>query len=147
MKFEEFKKALAKAEPHRPEDLPDISLIKLLANPELYNQQVVRVQGFLELEFEGTALYLHREDWEQMLTRNALWLDVPREIWERKYELTERYVQVTGVFKSGFRGHMDLFGGAITQIQDIRTTPSREEIAAILEQARKKISERERRQK
>lgn len=147
MKFEEFKKAFANAEPHRPEDLPDISLIKLFANPELYNQQVVRVQGFLELEFEGTALYLHREDWEQMLTRNALWLDVRAEIWERKFELTERYVQVTGVFQSDFRGHMDLFGGAITQIQDIRTTPSREEIAAILEQARKKISERERSQK
>ena len=147
MKFEAFKKALVNAEPHRPEDLPDISLIKLLANPELYNQQVVRVQGFLELEFEGTALYLHREDWEQMLTRNALWLDVRAEIWERKFELTERYVQVKGVFQSDFRGHMDLFGGAITQIQDIRTTPSREEIAAILEQARKKISERERSQK
>jgi len=147
VKFEAFKKALVNAEPHRPEDLPDISLIKLLANPELYNQQVVRVQGFLELEFEGTALYLHREDWEQMLTRNALWLDVRAEIWERKFELTERYVQVRGVFQSDFRGHMDLFGGAITQIQDIRTTPSREEIAAILEQARKKISERERSQK
>jgi hypothetical protein len=147
VKFEAFKKALVNAEPHRPEDLPDISLIKLLANPELYNQQVVRVQGFLELEFEGTALYLHREDWEQMLTRNALWLDVRAEIWERKFELTERYVQVKGVFQSDFRGHMDLFGGAITQIQDIRTTPSREEIAAILEQARKKISERERSQK
>ncbi len=147
MKFEAFKKALVNAEPHRPEDLPDISLIKLLANPELYNQQVVRVQGFLELEFEGTALYLHREDWEQMLTRNALWLDVRAEIWERKFELTERYVQVKGVFQSDFRGHMDLFGGAITQIQDIRTTPSREEIAAILEQARKNISERERSQK
>ena len=105
------------------------------------------MQGFLELEFEGTALYLHREDWEQMLTRNALWLDVRTEIWERKFELTERYVQVKGVFQSDFRGHMDLFGGAITQIQDIRTTPSREEIAAILEQARKKISERERSQK
>ena len=52
MKFEEFKKALAKAEPHRPEDLPDISLIKLLANPELYNLQVVRAQGFLELAFQ-----------------------------------------------------------------------------------------------
>jgi len=92
VKFEAFKKALVNAEPHRPEDLPDISLIKLLANPELYNLQVVRAQGFLELEFEGTALYLHREDWEQMLTRNALWLDVRAEIWERKFELTERYV-------------------------------------------------------
>jgi hypothetical protein len=147
VKFEEFKKALENAEPHRPEDLPDISLIKLLANPELYNQQVVHVQGFLELEFEGTALYLHREDWEQMLTRNALWLDVPSEIWERKYEITERYVQVTGVFRSDCRGHMDLFGGAITRIQDIRKMPSREEIGAILEQARKKFSEQERNQK
>lgn len=147
MKFEEFKKALENAEPHRPEDLPDISLIKLLANPELYDQQVVRVQGFLELEFEGTALYLHREDWEHMLTRKALWLDVPHEIWERKYEFTERYVQVAGVFRSDCRGHMDLFGGAITRIQDMRTTSSREELCAMVEQARNKISERERNQK
>jgi len=147
VKFEEFHKALANAEPHRAEALPDISLIRLLANPDLYNQQVVRVQGFLELEFEGTALYLHREDCEQMLTRNALWLDVPSEIWERKYELTERYVQVTGVFRSELHGHMDLFGGAITRIQDIRSKPSREEIEAILERSRNKISGRERNQK
>ena len=136
MKHEEFLKVLANAKPHVPKDLPDVSLIKLLANPDLYHEKLVRVHGFLELEFEGTALYLHREDCEQMLLRNALWLHISSEIWERKYELTERYAVVMGVFRADYRGHMDAFGGAISQIQDIRPMPSREQINTFLERER-----------
>lgn len=138
MKHEELDKLLANATPHVPKELPDVSLIRLLANPERYNEKFIRVNGFLELEFEGTALYLHREDCEQMLLRNAVWLDVPSEIWGRKYELTERYVVIEGVFRADRRGHMDAFGGAISPIQVIRPTHSREEISRFLERERNK---------
>ncbi|MFY9561863.1 MAG: hypothetical protein WAQ52_16635 [Terriglobales bacterium] len=138
MTHDEFDKLLANATPHVPKELPDVSLIRLLANPELYNGKFVRVNGFLVLEFEGTALYLHREDCEQILMRNAVWLDVPSEVWERKYELTERYVVIEGVFRADCRGHMDAFGGAINPVQDIRPTHSREEISRFLERERNK---------
>jgi len=136
--YEAFSKALANAQPYHPPDLPDISLVRLLADPEPYDEKIVRVRGFLDLEFEGTALYLHREDCEQMLSKNALWLHVTAEIWEREYELTERYVLVIGVFRAHNHGHMNLFSGAITNIQDIRPISSREEIRAFLDRERNK---------
>src|SRR4051812_30757429 len=51
------------------------SLIELIARPELYDGKRVRVAGFADLEFEGNSLYLSREDYVQMLTRNGVWLD------------------------------------------------------------------------
>jgi hypothetical protein len=37
-------------------------MIQLIANPQAWDGKHVRVIGFLRLEFEGDALYLHRED-------------------------------------------------------------------------------------
>jgi len=124
--------------PYQPPDLPNISMIKLIASSTNYDGKVVRVEGFLELEFESTILYLHREDYEQMIDRNGLWVEVSDAIWGRKYELTERYVSVTGTFRANFRGHMDACSGAITSIQDVRPKAKREEIEAIVQAAREK---------
>jgi hypothetical protein len=135
LNFEDF---LSAAEPYRPPDLPDVSLIRVIANPELFDRKVVRLKGFLELEFEGNALYFHHTDWEQMLSKNAVWLDVTREIWERGHELARRYVLVEGVFRADFHGHMNMFSGAITNIDDIRPMPSRKEIEEFLARERAK---------
>jgi len=40
----------------------DVSLIQLIANPQAYDGKTVRITGFLHLEFEGNAIYLHNED-------------------------------------------------------------------------------------
>jgi hypothetical protein len=45
------------------------SIIELIANPLKYNNQRVRIIGFLNLEFEGNAIYLHREDFEHSIQR------------------------------------------------------------------------------
>ncbi len=41
-----------------------ISLINLIATPERYHGKWVRVQGVANFEFEGNALFLHKEDYK-----------------------------------------------------------------------------------
>jgi hypothetical protein len=90
-----------------------VSLITLIANPERYEGKVVRVIGFVQLEFEGNAIYVHEEDFRRAITDNALWLDVPRGF--RGYEAGS-YAIVEGTFTAKDRGHMGMFSGDIKNV-------------------------------
>lgn len=58
-----------------PDDtVQDVSLIQLIAQPEKFEGKRVRFIGFLRIEFEGNAIYLHREDFDHGITKNGLWL-------------------------------------------------------------------------
>ena len=37
-----------------------VSLIRLIANPEKYHGKKIQVTGYINLEFEGDAIYLHK---------------------------------------------------------------------------------------
>jgi hypothetical protein len=58
------------------ENPTDASLIELIANPERYRGRWVRVIGYAVMEFEGTAIFIHEEDYSRAILRNGLWLDV-----------------------------------------------------------------------
>lgn len=60
-----------------PDTLQDVSLIQLIAQPEKFEGKRVRFIGFLRIEFEGNAIYLHREDFDHGIEKNALWVAVP----------------------------------------------------------------------
>ncbi len=62
----------------------NISLIRLIATPERYDGKVIQVEGFLNLEFEGNAIYLHKEDYENSLCKNGFWVDFSDEIKSKK---------------------------------------------------------------
>src|SRR4051794_20900429 len=68
----------APAEEEKPGSSPQqplsVSLLQLIATPDAFDGKYVRVHGFVRIEHEGTAIYLHREDAELMLTKNGLWL-------------------------------------------------------------------------
>jgi hypothetical protein len=49
-----------------------ISLVQLIANPKKYDGKVIEVIGFLSLEFEGRALYLHKDDYEYFNLKNGV---------------------------------------------------------------------------
>src|SRR5690606_22889167 len=62
-----------------------VSLIQLLANPEKYEGKLVRVTGFVHLEFEDNAVWLHKADFENSMHSNALWLHVEKCVgWDGK---------------------------------------------------------------
>ncbi|WP_445232557.1 hypothetical protein [Duganella rhizosphaerae] len=57
-------------------ELSDVSMIQLIANPQQYDGQPIRLIAFLNLEFEGNALYLHREDFDRSIVSNAVWISL-----------------------------------------------------------------------
>ena len=48
-----------------------ISMINLIANPEKYFKEIIMVEGFINIEFEGDAIYLHEEDFKKLITKNG----------------------------------------------------------------------------
>jgi len=95
----------------------DVSLINLIATPEKYDGKLIRVVGYLNLEFEGNALYFHKEDYEKSLFRNAIWVNFTRkEAIEKTKTFSKQYVVIEGTFVMNDTGHMGLFSGGVTQI-------------------------------
>lgn len=115
----------AQVEPVEP---IDVSLIQLIANPNEYHGKLVRVIGYCRLAFEGDALYLHREDFEHGITKNAAWIDIGSKISTNPRELNGRYVLVEGVFNANDKGHLGLYSGCLKEIKRIEPWRSREEL-------------------
>ncbi len=96
------------------------SLLELITRPEIYDGRRVRVMGFVNFAFEGNALYLSRSDWENGLTRSAVWIDPPpgfESDWgPSRVQPNRRYVIVEAIFRASRRGHLNLFSGALEAV-------------------------------
>jgi hypothetical protein len=95
---------------------PPISIVTLLAEPVSKIPQRVQVAGFLVLEFEGQALYLHKDDYEQQLVRNAIRIALTPEQ-EKEYKaLSGGYVLVEASFKK-VPNSEDIFTGSLFNVR------------------------------
>lgn len=94
----------------------DVSLVSLIATPKEFDGKQVRVIGFARLEFEGNAIYLHRDDYLQGITKNGLWLDVELPSKKSAARPNNRYVIVEGVFSMKDQGHLGLWSGSIQRV-------------------------------
>jgi hypothetical protein len=93
------------------------SIVELIANPLKYDNKRVRIIGFVRLEFEGNAIYLHREDFLHGISENSVWVNVPKAITkEQMTEVNEKYVICEGVFHASSHGHMGMFSGELSDI-------------------------------
>jgi len=101
----------------------DVSLIQLIANPKDYDGKIVRVCGFLRIEFEGNSIYLHQDDSKYGLTRNGLWVDVSKDMQKEKAKLDQKYVLIEGRFEAKMTGHMGLWSGSIQKITRCQVWP------------------------
>lgn len=98
----------------------DVSLVNLIASPARYHGKTVRVVGVLVLAPERNALYLHREDMENHISLNAIWLSLNPDGSDRSYRgLSGRYVFVEGRFDQTFKGHWGRYSGSIRDITRI----------------------------
>jgi hypothetical protein len=97
-----------------------VSLVQLIANPQEYDGKFVRVIGFVSVEFEGTAVYLHQEDYKYEITQNALWLELDS---QRNKKFDQRYVLIEGTFDASHGGHKGLFNGSIKDIKRLQLWP------------------------
>ncbi len=102
----------------------DVSLIQLIANPQTYDHKIVRVIGYLRIEFEGNALYFHRDDLELGMTRNGVWIDLPKDMTPAQSKIVNnQYVICTARFVAGRHGHMGLFSGEFDEVTRLEAWP------------------------
>jgi hypothetical protein len=72
------------------------------------------VIGYVAMEFEGTAIFLHEEDYARAIVRNGLWLDRDP---NGAFPFPQPgYAVVEGRYDPDQHGHMALFSGTLTQI-------------------------------
>lgn len=123
----------APAPPSNAEQVHTVPLVAVIANPERYHGKVVRVMGFLVLEYEDDALYLSKSDFDQLFTTNAVWVNGPKDTEPAaRRALSGKHVFLTGRFDADHRGHLGLFSGALVDVSEIGLTATREQYAAAL---------------
>lgn len=96
----------------------DVSMLRLIVTPEKYHNKTVQIIGYLNLEFEGTAVYFHKEDYEKGSSRNGLWVNFSDELSKKKdlKKYSKKYVILVGTFDMNTKGHMAMFGGTLKNI-------------------------------
>ncbi|WP_295203798.1 hypothetical protein [uncultured Chryseobacterium sp.] len=96
----------------------DISMLRLIVTPEKYHNKTVQVIGYLNLEFEGNAIYFHQEDYEKGSLRNGMWVDFNEDLVHKKdlKKYNKKYVIIVGKFDMNSKGHMGMFGGSLKNI-------------------------------
>jgi hypothetical protein len=123
-----------------PATADNVSIVQLIANPERYDGKRVQFIGFLRIEFEGTAVYLHHEDYERGIEKNALWINIPTGMSKAQSDAVNgQYVICLGTFDAAHHGHMGLFSGEIKNVERLQLWPSHAMLDGMLghEQPRK----------
>ena len=98
------------------DEIIDVEILDLISNPEKFDEKIVRIKGYLNLEFEGTALYATNRDYKKRYYSRSIFLNtrsVPR-IYNKK-----RYAEVVGRFTSKHKGHHGMFGGLLMDVYKI----------------------------
>jgi hypothetical protein len=104
----------------------DVSLLRLISTPERFDGKPVRVIGYVRIEFEGNAIYLHQEDYEHFIPTNGLRLDDPACFQGAKHDerFTSGYAYVVGTFKSNRPSELNIWSGTISNISLCTRAPS-----------------------
>jgi len=102
-----------------------VSIVQLIATPEKYDGKVVQVMGFLRLEFEGDAIYLHEDDYRHAIHKNGLMVVTNPKIDLEADKLNLHYVVLEGTFDANNHGNMGLNSGTITNITFTGICPTR----------------------
>ena len=92
-------------------DIADVSMVQLIATPERFHGKRVRFTGFVHFEFEGNGIFLHKEDHDQGIFNDGLWIERPA-----GSTPNDVYVLVEGAFRADDRGHMGLFSGTLADV-------------------------------
>ncbi len=106
-----------------------VSIVQLVGAPSTWDGKLVRAIGFLRLEHEGDALYLHEDDFRHRLSDNAVGVDIP-ESFPGRAALSMNYVLVEGIFRAADRGDAASFPGTISAVQRAEVWSSPEDPGA-----------------
>lgn len=91
-----------------------VSMVDLIANPDLFDGMKVLVAGYVHVEFEGRGIFLHKDDFVFGILRNGLWLGATKSVDLTKCQ--DRYASVRGTFKAGLGGHGGVWSGTLEEV-------------------------------
>ncbi len=104
-------------------DAVNVSIIRLIAAPEEYDGKNVRVRGYINIEYEAMGIYMNKEDYENHITKNAVWLEFDYDKlgtdFKQIQRLNKKYVDIEGIFNCGYNGHFDMYSGTIEDVYAI----------------------------
>jgi hypothetical protein len=102
-----------------------VSLISLIANPQKFSGQKVRVIGYLHLEFESNGLYLNKDDFKNGISKNAIWIEMGPKHPENSplSKFIDHYVLMEGTFDDKNQGHMGMMTGSLKDITRLELWP------------------------
>ena len=75
------------------------------------------VVGFLGREGDGAILYLHKEDFENQIYKNGVWISRNTQVLDQTKKLDKIYVQVAGIFTTKHKGELGVTSGAIESVK------------------------------
>ena len=103
-------------EPEHP--TPEIvSIVQLLGAPEKFEGHTVMVVGFLRFGFHADILYLHKEDFDNLIDKNGLSISRNPQVVDQMKKLEKSYVQVAGVFTAKHKGELGITSGTIESVR------------------------------
>lgn len=94
-------------------------MMELIAQPVSSSARRVQVAGFLVLDFEGEALFFHKEDYQKGLTRNAIRIALTEEQAKKYKDFAGTYVWVEASFIKR-KNSEDLYTGSLFDVRQIR---------------------------
>jgi hypothetical protein len=100
-----------------------VSILQLIATPDQFDGKQVQVVGFLRLEFEGNALYLHKEDFDEHIYKDGVWLNIDPGIKGDAQKLNMHYIAMVGVFNARAKGHRSMMSGSLDHIKELYAWP------------------------
>lgn len=103
-------------------------MVELIANPEDYEGERVRVEGFGSIEFEYIGLTLSREDGEYLITKNGVGLDLSSEQFREHQHLNERFLRVEGRFTITPSRSYDLWSARLEDVSRIEPISTKGEL-------------------
>ena len=97
----------------------DAASMFFVTNPEKFDGKTIYIKGFLNLSFEGNALYLSDKDFDFKIFKNAIYLWLSNEdSFNLREQCNHKYVSIIGIFKVD-KGHFGMFSGSIKNIKRI----------------------------
>jgi hypothetical protein len=109
------------------DELREVSLMELIANPDEYNGDDVQVYGYVHLDkpplYEETsdAVYLNKDDSVNFIGKNGLFLSIPANDPKRS-SFKDGYKILEGRFSKD-KGEREIWSGSLSQISRIEPWP------------------------
>lgn len=101
-----------------------VGVAKILESAQHYAGRSVTAYGFVVWEYEGNAIYASEDDYRSQRYERGLWVDQPALTERQERASSGKLGYVTGTFDPKHRGHMGMWGGAITGVTAFAVDPN-----------------------